>query len=333
VDLVRVLPADTPPFLLDRTLEALADKVVHTHSKTDPGVRAIEKFVITTAKYDSARVTLFSAARTQAKDQWEALKPSPELDPKLQQSTLLPLDDPDAALLDAIATQKDTERDMAAAFCAQIAELEEANEAEFAALWTDKVVLRIRNYADGLASVDEDAKLRDQLADLLANHVRTELLPDQIGKARGQSLLRSRRTRKNVSRFEAALKSCKPDLTSVLSSLDKFAKKQGVPEVSVEQVEGAKDALMLEMWRRMEKPKTDAPLLFLLLVLLLLAREGPGAVYATGKFAPKLMKVVKGRVESEVGEKLERWKESAKKGVLMAEERREMVRLAEAGKE
>jgi hypothetical protein len=79
----------------------------------------------------------------------------------------------------------------------------------------------------------------------------------------------------------------------------------------------------------MQKPKTDAPLMFLSLVLVLFSRNHPGVIYATGKFAPKLLKQLKAQLSSEDYEEAERLKELAKTGKLAKDDRDRMVHMAE----
>jgi hypothetical protein len=70
--------------------------------------------------------------------------------------------------------------------------------------------------------------------------------------------------------------------------------------------------------------------LFLMLVIVLFAKHHDGVVYATGKFAPKLLKELKGKMESEQYGQVEKWKEAAKTSSLTAEDRADMVKMAEA---
>ncbi|KAF7565011.1 hypothetical protein PtrSN002B_002894 [Pyrenophora tritici-repentis] len=87
-----------------------------------------------------------------------------------------------------------------------------------------------------------------------------------------------------------------------------------------------------DMLRRLQKQKaSDGPVLFLTLVVVLFARQYDGVVYATGKFAPKLLKQLKGTLDKVQYEKVEAWKEAAKTNALTPEDRAEMVKMAEAG--
>jgi hypothetical protein len=86
-----------------------------------------------------------------------------------------------------------------------------------------------------------------------------------------------------------------------------------------------------DMLRRFKKQKaSDGPVLFLTLVVVLFAKQHDGVVYATGKFAPKLLKLLKGKLEDEQYEQVERWKEAAKTNSLTAEDKAAMAKMAGA---
>jgi hypothetical protein len=88
--------------------------------------------------------------------------------------------------------------------------------------------------------------------------------------------------------------------------------------------------MMDDMLRRLQKQKaSDGPVLFLMLVIVLFAKRYDGVVYATGKFAPKLLKQLKGNMTEEQYQTVEKWKEAAKTSSLTAEDRADMVRMAE----
>lgn len=96
--------------------------------------------------------------------------------------------------------------------------------------------------------------------------------------------------------------------------------------------------MLTDMQRKLSKPPqpsgkktSDAPVLFLTLVIMLHARLGDGVVYATGKFAPRLLKGLKGRVGEGEYEKLEGWKEGAKGGGLSVGDREGMREMGGKG--
>jgi hypothetical protein len=174
--------------------------------------------------------------------------------------------------------------------------------------------------------------LHDQLSELLAAYIQKELVPETISKARTQNLILSRKTKKNIAKLETTMTSNKGDSNSILSTLDKFTKKQNISYTSSSTNE-FKNTMIQDMQRRMAKQQqkaSDGPVLFLTLVVVLFAKHHDGVVYATGKYAPKLLKQLKGKLEAEQYEQLEKWKEAAKAGTLGKEDREEMGRMAGA---
>ena len=225
---------------------------------------------------------------------------------------------------------KATERSLDQVFSNEILELEKQNEADFADFWVDRVVTRAAIYTEGLPAV-EDQKLQGQLSELLAQYLQKELVPDTISKATSQGLLLSRKSRKNVQKLEVALSAGSMDVPALTVSLDKFNKKQAIEAPTGPALEASKATMLGDMARRMQKQKkSDGPLLFLTLVVFLFAKHNAGVVYATGKFAPKLLKQLKTVLDAEQYAQLEAWKEVAKAGTLSAEDRDAMKQMVEA---
>jgi hypothetical protein len=287
-------------------------------------------FIVSSTTYDNDRRTLFGYAEADAISQWQQLKELPEKDVKYSISNITANITDDQPVLSALSVDKAIEKAIEEHFWATITSQELENESAFCNFWTERVVTRCRIYNDGLSTI-EDQKLRDQLAELFASYAQKELLSDSIERARAQGLVLSRRTRKNISRLEGILKGNKLDMHGVLTALDKFNKKQGVEAPDTAVLEETKKTMVSDMVRRMQKQKqSDGPVLFLTLVLILFAKHFHGAVYATGKFAPKLLKQLKAVLPAEQYEKVEKWKEAAKTSSLSAEDRADMKSMAEA---
>jgi hypothetical protein len=161
--------------------------------------------------------------------------------------------------------------------------------------------------------------------------MQSDILPSTL---REQGLQLSRRTRKNVAKLSNVLEA-PLDMSSLTSAFDKFSKKQGINMPDAEALEESKKVmlqdLLRDMQRRVQKVKaSDGPVLFLLLVIVLWAKQFNGVVYATGKFAPRLLKLMKEGLGEDVYGKVEGWKEAAKSGTLTAEDKADMVGMAEA---
>lgn len=305
----------------------MTHKLLDAESDSDKYIK-VSDYLFSDRMYRNQQQALLAIAKAQADRQWGLFKEATDKDPKFQMVELMASIPAEDHVLHTFASQKEAQVAASEQFSGEISDLEKKNEHDFTIFWAERVSLRAYNYHKGLKSV-EDAKLHEQLSDLLSNYLQKEFMPDMISKARSQGLVRSRRTRKNINRFEAMLKASTSDLTSIFSILERFGKKQGLPDIVPEAAEEAKNSSIQDMIRRMQKPKTDAPSTFLSLVVILFAKHHPGLVYATGKFAPKLLKQLRANLSDAGYEQVDRWKEQAKAGTLSKEHRASMVHMAE----
>jgi siroheme synthase (precorrin-2 oxidase/ferrochelatase) len=285
--------------------------------------------LLTSITYDNERTALLNYATSDATSQWEQLSSDPTKEAKFSLSNIAKSIADDNSIGKAMIKERATEKALEEQFWNKISQFEIENESAFSAFWTERAALRVTIYNDGLNGV-EDQKLRDQLTELFAQYVQKELIPDVLSKARSRGHVLSRKSRKNTQRLESALQADGMNVPAILNSIDKFSKKQSIPSTDTAAMEAAKQTMMSDMVRRMQKQKkSDGPLLFLTLVVLLLARHSSGIVYATGKFAPKLLKQLKSVLDAEQYAALEKWKDAAKSGSLSADDREEMKKMAE----
>lgn len=313
---------------LERKVEQHIDTAIV--QKPDSNYHRLGTIILTNERYALEREKVLETAKEAATSQWQYLKDEPGHDLKFTASTNTDAADLDSKLQSTLCTEKVVQKDAESNFWAAIADLEDNNETAFQAFWTERVDSRARAYNAGLSCIS-DAKLREQLASLFAAYMQKELVPESITKARAQHLVLSRKTKKNVARLETALAAAKCEAEAVLSTLDRFNKKQGIEGVeATDQLEDAKKGMVQDMVRRMQKLQkgSDGPVLFLTLVVLLFDKYHAGLVYATGKYAPKLLKLLKEKMEGEQYARVEKWKEAAKSGSLTAEDREEMRVMA-----
>ncbi|KAK7552305.1 hypothetical protein IWX49DRAFT_595717 [Phyllosticta citricarpa] len=214
------------------------------------------------------------------------------------------------------------------AFASTITSLDVETDKIFATFWHDRLVSRVEVYVAGASSIP-DEKLRSQLQDVLRDYITKELVPDVVGRAEAKNLIRSAKAKRQVGKLQALLQTQAKDLEAALSSLHKFGTKFAVPPMDAAALSARKDALVAELTRGVAKDK-DAPRLFLTCVVLLWARRSEGVVYATGKFAPKLLKLFKGALDEGVYEKLEGIKDKVKQGALEDADRVELRKLVGA---
>lgn len=219
-------------------------------------------------------------------------------------------------------------------FNATIARLEGEADAQLASFWQDRVVARFELHAAAAGAVP-DAKVRAQLFELLRDYVARDLVPDAVARAEAKNLVRSARARRNVRKLVAALgepgvrqAADEQALAAARACLQKFAGKMDVPALSGEAKE-KKGGFVRDMVRGMQKDG-DAPRLFLTLVVVLWAGRAEGVVYATGKFAPKVVKLLKAErgLDVEKVKRLEELKDLVKAGGVGDAEKEEMRKMA-----
>ncbi|KAK8185342.1 uncharacterized protein BKA78DRAFT_324036 [Phyllosticta capitalensis] len=215
-----------------------------------------------------------------------------------------------------------------AAFSSTTTSLDAETDKTFATYWHDRLFSRIAVYVAGASGIT-DEKLRTQLEDVLRDYIVKEAFPDAVARAETRNLIRSAKAKRQVAKLDMLLQTQARDLDAVFSLLQKFGAKFATPPMEADALSARKDALVAELTRGAAKDK-EAPRLFLTCVVLLLAQQNEGVVYATGKFAPKLLKLLKGRVDAEVYGKLEQFKEKIKLGKLGEEDKMELRKLVGA---
>ncbi|OCK79510.1 hypothetical protein K432DRAFT_426459 [Lepidopterella palustris CBS 459.81] len=342
IDISDCLSQTFPPTILSRLVSAEKEKLLASFeaSPKASSAQSLQDYILRTDYLEGLTMFILDAARNQAKAQWAKLDQSLEHECTLHDSEILdglvqrnPEDQKAAAVLRAVF--HDIEPKARTAFMEEIAGLESINEAEFSAFWVERVVARIQVYKSGADTI-QDAKLRSQLLELLQTYIVKELVPDAITRAQSKGLLRSRKTKRQANKFNTILGAstgvgkATPDLQNIITSIEKFMKKQSVEWLDCDSLAEKKSAQVKDLVRGMQKD-TDGPRLFLTLVVILLANRQDGVVYATGKFAPKLMKLLKASLGSNEYERLEGWKDAVKAAILTAEDKEGMRAWAIAG--
>jgi hypothetical protein len=117
------------------------------------------------------------------------------------------------------------------------------------------------------------------------------------------------------------------DLPSTTDELEKFNTRMEIPIYDDDDIARKKQTHLEEMLLSMQKDK-DGPRLFLCLVIILFASKSNGVVYATGKYAPRLLKLLKPTLDQELAQQLEQWKEAVKGGAVTHEMRADMRKIA-----
>ena len=198
------------------------------------------------------------------------------------------------------------------------------NQLEF--MWKTRVFVPAHIYGSALGNL-EASPLKDQLHDLLQVHLAQDLIPNTLKRMRTKGLLRDTSSRKQVEKLETAIATPKKDVP-LMKSLEKFHEKMGFSSLSSEDVGKAEIEQLSGMVKSMQED-TDGPRLFLTAILILLAlRKEIGIVYATGKFAPRLLRLLKTCVDQELYTALEKLKDAVKGGSITDEDRKELRTIA-----
>ncbi|KAH7405659.1 hypothetical protein DE146DRAFT_744022 [Phaeosphaeria sp. MPI-PUGE-AT-0046c] len=314
----------TFPEQLSAHIEHKAEQCLATAS-SNTNYHQFGTAVLTDEQYAKEQNHFLERAAEDANSQWQQLKSDPSHELKFAIADITS----ESNLHSSLAKEKTTQKACDEHFWNTISSLEASSDAAFSTFWLERVASRIQIYASGLAPI-ADPKLQSQLSELLATYIQKELIPDSITKARSQHLVQSRKAKKNIAKLETTIAGAEPTLGALLPALDKFLTKQTSLSVSDAELAKCKTSMQADMIRRMQK-SAAGPVLFLTLIVVLFSRHHDGVVYATGKFAPKLMKQLKARVGEEGYKRLEGWKEGAKAGSLGEGDRVEMRRVAEEG--
>ncbi|KAF1983805.1 hypothetical protein K402DRAFT_406532 [Aulographum hederae CBS 113979] len=217
------------------------------------------------------------------------------------------------------------------AYTTQLSQLESENEKAFLSYWKERASTRVQLHFAALATL-EDGTLKDQLADLLYGFVAHDLVPTTLKKAEAKGLLRSAKVLKQTEKLKDQISSIPPK--DPQASLAAFARKFNLRPPTASALSLRQKTLVLDMAKPViptesTKLKKDDPKLFLTAVIVLLAESHDGVFYATGKFAPKLLKLLKPKITDAEYERLQRFKDAVKKGQAEETEReniREMIR-------
>ena len=322
---------DCFPLDCQNDVASIVEEKIRNLYQQSPGhtLYRVGDYIVTEEAYAREHIILLNQAKSHALSIWSQLKEYPDTDHKFQVSEITTMGMNELPLQSAMARDRSIEKAIDEQYWNEMSSLESKNEAEFSAFWNERAVSKIQIYTEGLKYI-EDTKLREQLADLLSAYVQKELFPDLISKARTQGLVLSKKTRKQMQKLENVLSAGRLDISNLITTIEKFGKKQGIPTLEMASLMQTKNLFVSEMVRKIQKKQTDGPLLFLTLIIVLLAKQqqGIGVVYATGKYAPKLLKQLKSALSVERYDELEAWKERAKTGTLTSEDKDRMKRLA-----
>lgn len=179
------------------------------------------------------------------------------------------------------------------------------------ALWTESVLMKVHLYEAGYLSL-LDEKLRIDIARLTLDHMVEGVIPEALKKAEAKELLGGKLMTRSVDQLESELdeiKSTRQTDTPVFelfnplkSALAAFSRRAHLvnSEPSQDLLERYKVAHLQSLANSMYRDN-DSPRLFLKLCVIIHGVLGPGIVYATGRFAPRLLKSFEAGVKEQEG--------------------------------
>jgi hypothetical protein len=287
----------------------------------------IVKTIISDIEFATRRI-----ARGCADDAYKRQVAEPSLsDEKARESFLQKLHEESDLPLELLLRLWDDERVKikclgTASFDERLAELKAEQQNQLQTTWTTRVYFPAQIHTAAVEGL-EASPLKEQLRDLLQVHLVQDLIPSTLKRFRTKGLLREQSAVKQTEKLEAALASPKKDLP-ITKSIEKYHEKMGFVSPSPDDVEQARKQQLASMVKSMADD-TDAPRLFLTTVIVLLAlTQGSGVVYGTGKFAPRLLKLLKPQTTANQYASLERLKDAVKAASVTDEDRVEMRRIA-----
>ncbi|KAI9716110.1 MAG: hypothetical protein M1812_005537 [Candelaria pacifica] len=304
-------------------------------SSRNPGkLDMVGDFIVRSEFAENFTNDIIERARLQAQTAWETLE-YPVLD---WQALLSGKEDESPGIIPFLrqsSFNSDLKKSARDGFTAETQKLKQKADLQFQTLWHHRLMAKLQLYQAGLESLT-DEKLRGELRGTLEAHVLQNLLPDVIRKAEKGGIIRDKTMRRNVDSLNAFLASAqtgedhlKSSFADLIAALETFKKKQKIERITEGELREKKYSQVNEMVRSMGE-NNDAPRLFLTLVVVLLATKGPGVVYATGKFAPRLVKQLRGNMDAEQLKALETVKDAVKAGKLTSDQKAFMINLAES---
>jgi hypothetical protein len=235
----------------------------------------------------------------------------------------------DKAVTDSVwaAQQGQVGKQALSVYETKLEEQDIACDEQFTSLWTTRVVVKAQLYSAGIEEI-HDENLRNQLSELLKSHLASELVPQASSRAKSKGFLKS--PRKKLSSRLAKLQTALPgknDYAAMMEELEKFNSKINLSSPSSAQLKEEKSKLLQDMAKAMNKDQ-DSARLFLGLLIIIFGANHNGILYATGKFAPKILKMLKQQQSDEDTAWLDQVKDSIKAGTTTDEMKNKMRAMA-----
>jgi hypothetical protein len=228
----------------------------------------------------------------------------------------------------------DIQAEATAAYTTELRRQQQKKQIALAKYWQIRVLARFELYQRGLAALD-DERLQKDLTNLTIEYFTELIISDAFKKAETHDWIHGKAMIRHADSLDDKLNEIKNDVPSSLENplrdvkeaLSAFNLGMNIDPPTEEDIQSLKQSQMKELAASMSRDE-DPARLFLKLVLVLLARHHPGTIYATGRFAPKLMKQFAAALDEEENASLKALRDAVRAGSLTAEDKVKMRSLA-----
>lgn len=206
---------------------------------------------------------------------------------------------------------------------------------KFSIVYSTHILARLNLHVLAIQSLDA-GKLRAELAGLLKDHLLSNFLTDSLSQIQESSGLKTcgRRVDPAVNKLTTQLAdypspSADPeeDLGKLSTLFNACGTKFKASPPTADKLVNSKLTIEHEIFASAGNTKTDkdGSRAFLCVVLALWARQNEGFMYATGRFVPRLLKLLKGKIDEKSYERLQELKDVVKGGNMTNEQREELI--------
>ncbi|KAI9882050.1 MAG: hypothetical protein M1823_006215 [Watsoniomyces obsoletus] len=227
---------------------------------------------------------------------------------------------------------KNFRREAEDTFRREMDRLEADDIAAFSQFWSDRVDVKFQLHCMSVEALANE-KLRDELAAALVEHIMKSLVPDTMKKADERGLLRAKPVKKGLETIRQSINQLEKNQIGAQETLNELDKTFRTFNATLQLIRHddvlvqKKRMLVQEMVSNMQ-PIEDGPRLFLSLLVIIHASLHPGLLYATGRFAPRLLKQLGDAVSPDQREQLSRFKDAAKAGAVTGDLKDQMLSMA-----
>ncbi|KAF1814473.1 hypothetical protein P152DRAFT_273140 [Eremomyces bilateralis CBS 781.70] len=313
-DLFKDMPKKVRGEITNQALESISG---------GSGSKLYENFLVRDELLDDMVEAAKTAAAAQAATQWE-------------HSSRSALTLNSTSLIESLSSKHDVPIEMVnsvykpclatgarGSFSTQLSSLESSLMIELAKTWEEVVLeweLRSSSLRSSHLQEPSNESLREQLTEILTSYMLADVIRPKIKTAGPSSLQRSPKAAKAIKDFNLNLPADGEDsaqsMRKLQSATDKLRGQLRISVPTTDELSEARETMLMQMRAQLRDMNTDGPRYLLLTLLLLHAQmEGSmGVLYSTGRCVPRLIRSLRGRVDTEALSLLNACKDQVKAG-------------------